>query len=210
MRLSLFFSFQNYNFFLIQGPSCIRLNQSVIRPQKQQEIEILKEHKKIYTKVVNHLVEHYPIQRTKPIFQEYSNELLHHFHQCYYAPLCYKDQIQAQEQTEIAASIRKIIKRKNLIIRVTDKGNNFYIGSAIEFEQKVEKYQRDTNAFIELSVNPFNGSLTNVIQLLNRLRLKKFIAKWQLDKMMPDRSQVELAHLYFNPKTHKVVLYSRK
>ncbi|CAF4919969.1 unnamed protein product, partial [Rotaria magnacalcarata] len=36
-------------------PSCIRLNQSAIRPRKQQEILIKKEHKNIDQKVVHHL-----------------------------------------------------------------------------------------------------------------------------------------------------------
>ncbi|CAF1464198.1 unnamed protein product [Rotaria magnacalcarata] len=74
----------------------------------------------------------------------------------------------------------------NLIIRVTDKGNNFYIGST------------------ELSYNPFNEILDKVIQLLNTLRGKDLIRKWQYEQMMPDRTKCELAHLYFNPKTHKI------
>ncbi|CAM4851600.1 unnamed protein product, partial [Rotaria magnacalcarata] len=51
----------------------------------------------------------------------------------------------------------------NLIIRVTDKGNNFYIGST------------------ELSYNPFNEILDKVIQLLNTLRGKDLIRKWQYE-----------------------------
>ncbi|CAM4973834.1 unnamed protein product [Rotaria socialis] len=65
---------------------------------------------------------------------------------------------------------------------VTDKGNNFYI---------------------ELSYNPFNEILDKVIQLFNTLCGKDFIRKWQYEQMMPDRTNCELAHLYFNPKTHK-------
>ncbi|CAF3574315.1 unnamed protein product [Rotaria socialis] len=90
-----------------------------------------------------------------------------------------------------------------LIIRVTDKGNNFYIDSVGEFEQKAGKFFSDTNAFIELSYNPFNEILNKVIQLLNTLRGKDLIRKWQYEQMMPDRTKCELAHLYFNPKTHK-------
>ncbi|CAM4949356.1 unnamed protein product [Rotaria socialis] len=91
----------------------------------------------------------------------------------------------------------------NLVIRVTDKGINFYIGSAIEFEKKAQKFFSDTNAFIELSSNPFNEILDKVMQLLNTLRGKDLIRKWQYEQMMPDRTKCELAHLYFNPKTHK-------
>jgi hypothetical protein len=95
-------------------------------------------------------------------------------------------------------------KKHNLIIRITDKDNNLYIGSAIDFEQKVKKFFIDTNAFLELSYNPFNEILYKVIQLLNNLYSKKLILKWQYEEMMPDRTKSKLAHLYFNPKTHKV------
>jgi hypothetical protein len=93
----------------------------------------------------------------------------------------------------------------NLVIRVTDKGSNFYIGSVSEFEKKVEKFFSDTNAFVELSYNPFNEILDSVIDLLDKLQSKKLILQWQFKKMMPDREKSELPHLYFNPKTHKVL-----
>ena len=87
---------------------------------------------------------------------------------------------------------------------MTDKGHNFYIGSNIAFEKKVQKFFSDTNAFIELSHNPFNEILDKVIELLNKLASKKLIFQWQCKEMMPDRTKCELAHLYFNHKTHKV------
>ncbi|CAF4253964.1 unnamed protein product, partial [Rotaria magnacalcarata] len=42
-----------------------------------------------------------------------------------------------------------------------------------------------------------------VVQLLGALHQKGLIRKWQYEQMMPDRTNCELAHLYFNPKTHK-------
>ncbi|CAF4396621.1 unnamed protein product, partial [Rotaria magnacalcarata] len=45
--------------------------------------------------------------------------------------------------------------------------------------------------------------LDKVILLLNTLRGKDLIRKWQYEQMMPDRTTCELAHLYFNPKTNK-------
>ncbi|CAF4939016.1 unnamed protein product, partial [Rotaria socialis] len=79
--------------------------------------------------------------------------------QSYLTPLSYKDQLKSLERAQILGSIRRTIKNMNLIIRVTDKGNNFYIGSAGEFEEKAENFFSDTNAFIELSSNPFNEIL---------------------------------------------------
>ncbi|CAF4078673.1 unnamed protein product, partial [Rotaria sordida] len=190
--------------YLSLGPSYIRLNQSAIRPKSQQLTGIKDEHKDIYKKVENHLVEKpHCIPRTKPIFKEYSNHLLDYLNHSYFTPLPYKDQLQTLEQAQIVGSIRQIIKNMDLIIRLTDKGHNFYIGLAIEFEKKVEKFFSDTNAFIELSYNPFNEILDKVIELLNKLYSKKLIWKWQYEEMMPDRTKCELAHLYFNPKTHK-------
>ncbi|CAF4392485.1 unnamed protein product [Rotaria magnacalcarata] len=193
--------------YLSLGPSYIRVNQSAIRPKCQQETEIKNEHKDIYSKVENHLTG-YPhrIPRNNAIFKQYSDHLLDYLNQSYFTPLPYKDQYKSHEQAQILGSIRRIIQNMNLVIRVTDKGNNFYIGSVGEFEQKAQKFFSDTNAFIELSYNPFNEILDKVIQLLNTLRGKDLIRKWQYEQMMPDRTKCELAHLYFNPKTHKDVI----
>ena len=76
--------------------------------------------------------------------------------------------------------------------------------SAIEFQKKVQKFFSDINAFTELSYNPFHEILDTVIQLLNKLASKNLVLQWQYRQMMPDRTKCELAHLYFNPKTHKV------
>jgi hypothetical protein len=198
-----------YLFFINLGPSYIRVNQSAIRPKCQQEAEIKNQHKDIYSKVENHLTG-YPhrIPRNNAIFKQYSDHLLDYLNQSYFTPLSYKDQLISHQQAHILGSIRRTIENMNLIIRVTDKGNNFYIGSAIELEQKAAKFFSDTNAFIELSYNPFNEILNKVIQLLNTLRGKDLIRKWQYEEMMPDRTKCELAHLYFNPKTHKVYFSS--
>lgn len=192
-----------FNIYL--GPSYIRLNQSAVRPKCQQKTEIENQHKDIYKKIHDHL-SNYPhhIPRNNAIFKKYSDHLLDYLNDIYFSPLSYKDQLMSLEQTEIVGSIRRIIKNMNLIIRVTDKGHHFYIGSASEFEHKVEKFFSDTNAFIELSYNPLNEILDKVIQSLNKLRSKDLIRKWQYEEMMPNRAKCELAHLYFNPKTHKV------
>lgn len=182
------------------------MNQSAIRPKHQQEAEIKNQHKDIYSKVENHLTG-YPhlIPRNNTIFKQYSDHLLDYLNQSYFTPLPYKDQLISREQAQTVGSIRRIIKNMNLIIRVTDKGNNFYIGLANEFEKRVQKFFSDTNAFIELSSNPFNELFDKVVQLLKTLRQKDLIRKWQYEEMMPDQTTCELAHLYFNPKTHKVI-----
>jgi hypothetical protein len=160
----------------------------------------------MYTKVKNHLIEHpHRMRKENQLFTQYSDHLLDYLNHAYATPLSYKDQLDTLEQAQIIGSIRQIITNMNLIIRLTDKGHNFYIGLASEFEEKVEKFFQDTNAFIELSENPFNEILDKVIQLLEKLQSNKRILKWQFKEMIPDRNKCELAHLYFNPKTHILI-----
>ncbi|CAM2708160.1 unnamed protein product [Rotaria socialis] len=185
------------------GPSCIRINQSAIRPRHQQEIAIQKDHKSVYDKVGHHLNEHYFVPMTATILKQYSNQLLHDLNRSYFSPLSYHDQILALKQAKKVVSIQRKIKKHHLILRVTDKGYNFYIGTEKEFDKKVQNFFQDTNAFIELKENPFNKIQDNVIHLLNQIRAKKFILQWQCNKMIPNRIKCQLAHLYFNPKTYK-------
>jgi len=139
------------------------------------------------------------------MFKQYSYHLAEHLHHSYATPLSYKDQLVTLEQAQTVTLIRQIIKNMNLIIHLTDKDNNVYIGSASEFEKKVEKFFSDINASVELPYNPFNEVFDGVTRLLNTLQTKKLILQWQLKNMMPDREKAELPHLYLNPKTRKVL-----
>ena len=196
-----------YRSIYVLGPSYIRVNQSAIRPRQQQEIEINNEHNDIYMNAKRHLVEnpsHIPSENI--IFLNYSNQLRNYLQGSYLRPRSYQDHIQAKQQADIFRSIPKKIRQQHPIICFTDKSNHFYIGSHQEFQTKVQKYFSETNAYIEILQNPYDEVLNKVIQLLNQLRSKKLILQWQYNQMMPDPKKVELAHLYFNPKTHKVYI----
>ncbi|CAF1513675.1 unnamed protein product [Adineta ricciae] len=186
------------------GPSFIRLNQTACRPQDQQKIEIENQYKDITQKVRKHLTS-YPhlVPFTSPYFKQYEHHLRIYLNHCYFAPVPYKDQMQSLEQLHIATTIRKTIKQNKLILRRTDNGHNFYIGSANEYEKKVQNFFQDTKAFEELPENPLDQIVDKAIELLNHLRQKGHISKQQYDEMVPDRTETELPHLYFNPKTHK-------
>ena len=100
---------------MIVGPSFIRVNQSALRPRKQQEIKIRNEHKDISTKVQNYLASYpYYVPPTASILRDYSNCLLDYFNHSYFTPLSYYDQIQATEQIHLTTSIRK--KSKHIIL----------------------------------------------------------------------------------------------
>ncbi|CAF3465161.1 unnamed protein product, partial [Rotaria socialis] len=165
------------------GPSYIRVNQSAIRPKCQQETEIKNQHKDIYSKVENNLTG-YPhlIPRNNTIFKQYSDHLLDYLNQSYFTPLSYKDQLISHEQAQILGSIRRIIQNRNLILFP------------------------DTNAFIESSCNPFNEILDKVIQLLNTLRGKDLIRKWQYEQMMPDRTTYKILRPIFDAKSNDTTI----
>ena len=183
------------------------MNQTALRTEDQQKAEIKRECGEISKKMTNYLIEkpHY-VSLSSPYFKQCSVELRNYFNHCYFStPLPYKDQMQALEQISANRNIRRKLKEKDLIIRVTDKGHNFYIGSRLEFEKKGEKFFQETNAFKELINNPFHEIKNKVIELLNKFREQGSISKKQYNEMIPDKTRCELAHLYFNPKTHKVV-----
>ncbi|CAF4330408.1 unnamed protein product, partial [Rotaria magnacalcarata] len=134
------FHLVNFIFLIITCPSCIRINQSAIRPRHQQEIAIQKDHKSIYDKVRSHLNEHYFVPMTATILKQYSNQLLHDLNLSYFSPLSYSDQTLALKQAKNVVSIQRKIKKYHLILRVTDKGYNFYIGTEKEFDKKAQNF----------------------------------------------------------------------
>jgi len=118
--------------------------------------------------------------------------------------LSYLDIYRAHKQRKLVKSIKCRLKRSKHILRVTDKSGIFHSGHAKDYERKAEAYRQKTQAYMEVETNPLWTIFDKVTHLLNDLRSKKHIFAWQLDKMMPKREEVELAHLYFIPKPHKV------
>lgn len=62
--------------------------------------------------------------------------LMNYFQQCYFTTLSCKDQIQSRQQALIVQSIRRIVLKKNLIIRVTDKSNNFSLKQMLPYSYR--------------------------------------------------------------------------
>ena len=95
----------------------------------QQDATMKNEQKNIYDKVHAHLISPpHPIPGNYAIFKEYSTHLAVQLERSYRAPICRQDQILAHQQANMAQSIRAKIRQHNLVLRVVDKGSNFYIG----------------------------------------------------------------------------------
>ena len=122
----------------------------------------------------------------------------------YLTPLPVIAQVRARHERDIVLSIRRKLKKAQLVLRESDKGGNLYVGRTSYFAQKAAEYRAKTGAYEELASNPIEEMLVRVTRLLNDLHMKtKEISVKQYKEMMPSRSKVELAYMYFNPKTHK-------
>jgi hypothetical protein len=156
-------------------------------------------------KTMSHLTYHYPpMSSALLIVKQFSDRLKARFNRRYLAPLSFTDRLRAQKDFVLVQSIRRKLKKANLILRVTDKSKVFYIGRAVDFEQKAQAYRTKTKAYMELPTNPLEEIFFKVIRLLNELKSKRLILAKHLTKIMPDKKKIKLAHMYFIPKSHKV------
>ena len=99
-------------------------------------------------------------------------------------------------------------KRPDIVIRRLDKRKGFYLGNTADFERKAIKYMTDTETYQELSSGlcPLADNYHAVRSLLQELLKRKAINQDQHKMMLPKFDTLELAHLHFIPKVHKVGL----
>ena len=96
--------------------------------------------------------------------------------------------------------------RQKIVLRRTDKIKVFHLGSFNDYEQKATHYMMKTCAYEEVHNGkcPLAANLSSVMDLLDRLLKNNAINIKQWSAMKPNRDKVELGHLYFLPKPHKV------
>ena len=142
-------------------------------------------------------------QRAKDFFHSVENLL----RRLYTAPLPRKLFVRAQYEHRMVKNIQRQLKKSNIIIRQTDKSKVFHMGSAEDYHRKALKYMTGTNAYQEIpsGINPCLDHLRAVLALIDPLLQKNEIhlEQWK-NTMRPDPKTIELAHLYFIPKPHKV------
>ena len=192
-------------FFFYLGPSYIRPNQSYLHSHEQREKRMTNEHRAMLSVVESHLIRFHCVPLRSPILQQFSQQTRACLRQHDMASLSYLSIHRARKELNLVQSIRFKLKKGQHVLRVTDKSGVFHIGHARDYEQKADAYRRKTKAYVELDNDPLWTVFDRVTHLLNELRAKKHIHVWQLNKMMPKREDVALAHLYFNPKSHKVI-----
>ena len=155
--------------------------------------------------ITPYLVRVHHMSNTSPVIKEFSRQIETYLHQQYMAPLSYCNTYRIHREFNLIQSIQSRLRKGKYILRVSDKSGMFHIGHATDYEQKAEAYRQKTGAYCELEHDPLWTIFDKVVSLLNNLRSKDHIRVWQLNKMMPKRDKVQLAYLYFIPKSHKVV-----
>ena len=159
-------------------------------------------------KVMAHLSSHCHMPRSSPIIQQFASRLQSCLTRLFMTSLSVGDELRARQEFNLVKSIRRKLAKFKLVLRQTDKSPVFHIGQSNDYERKATQYRTKTGAYLELSSNPLKEILDRVTRLLNDLRSRKQILAWQYKKMMPDRRKVKLGHMYFLPKSHKVILSS--
>lgn len=115
----------------------------------------------------------------------------------------------ARRERTLVRSIQLLLRnRPDIVIRRPDKRKGFYLGNTADFERKAIKYMTDTEAYQELpnGLCPLADTYQAVRSLLQELLKRKAINQDQHKMMSPKFETLELAHLHFLPKVHKVGL----
>jgi hypothetical protein len=119
-------------------------------------------------------------------------------------------QIQRQLRDSSCCSSSRSSSSNKIILRRTDKSKVFHLGSDDAYQEKAVMYMKKTNAYEEVKNEkcPLADNLSTVVELLDKLLKRKAISEKQYSMMKPKKDKVELGHLYFLPKPHKVRSYT--
>ena len=124
-------------------------------------------------------------------------------------PLARRTLVRARYDHRMTTSIYGVLNKREIVLRRTDKSKVFHLGSAVSYRQKSFDYMLKTQAYqrIESGINPCMTHLREVLALVDPLLEKKRGIDLDLWKqnMRPNPARIELAHLYFIPKPHKVI-----
>ena len=201
--------FQHEEFFssFILGPSYIRPNQSIFQSKKKRLHYVETTVKKYIQTVKDHMShckDRPTIPSTATIYKMYTERLRTQLLHYYFIPIPLMDHLRAQRELKYVKSIRRKLRKYRLILRQTDKSSIIHISRRQDYQEKARKYYEETGAYEELSSNPYDSTFMSVVQSINRLRSMNKIKEFQKEKLLPIRDQVQLAYMYFLPKSHKV------
>ena len=114
-------------------------------------------------------------------------------------------------------NFKRLVKRSryktrltSTILRKSDKSKVFHSGKLDVYEKKSEEYMARTQAYKYLGTcDPLPDLIQRTNKYLLNLRLAKWITQKQYEQLCINPNEVELAHLYYLPKPHKISAHLR-
>ena len=101
--------------------------------------------------------------------------------------------------------LKNKLRINKVIVQKTDKSKVFHLGREEDYQKKSIEYMEKTQAYQYLgTVNPLPDLIERTNKYLLNLRLAKWITQKQYELLSINPTEVELAHLYYLPKAHKV------
>ncbi|CAF4063443.1 unnamed protein product [Adineta steineri] len=142
-------------------------------------------------------------QRAKDFFASIKNLLLI----SHTTPLSPKLLVRARYEQQMIKTINWIRNKHDIIIQRSDKSKVFHLASANSYHEKSLAYMEKTQAYQEIQsgINPIKDHYDHILTILKPLLNKKVINLniWK-QYMYPNIQTIELPHLYFIPKPHKI------
>ncbi|CAF4027856.1 unnamed protein product [Adineta steineri] len=122
-------------------------------------------------------------------------------------PLPSKLLARARYEQQMIQTIKHTRNKHNIIIQRSDKSKVFHLASANSYHEKSLAYMEKTQAYQEIQsgINPIKDHYDHILTILKPLLNKKVInfSIWK-QYMYPNIQTIELPHLYFIPKPHKI------
>lgn len=116
--------------------------------------------------------------------------------------------IQLKKKKNYSRLVKRLkhkFRLNNIILQKTDKSKVLHLGRLDDYRKKSREYMEKTQAYRCLGTN---DPLPDLIQRMNKylldLRLAKWISQKQYELLCIKSQDVELAHLYYLPKAHKL------
>ncbi|CAF3918662.1 unnamed protein product [Adineta steineri] len=122
-------------------------------------------------------------------------------------PLPSKLLARARYEQQMIQTIKHTRNKHHIIIQRSDKSKVFHLASANSYHDKSLMYMEKTRAYQEIhsGINPIKDHYDHILTILKPLLNKKVInfSIWK-QYMYPNIQTIELPHLYFIPKPHKI------
>ena len=193
---------------LAYGPKYVAPCQSRFYSKEKREKIIEQEYQTMINTIKEFFRQHCFYISEKRL-QEFSIDLKQLLQHLYTKKVARKLYIRSKREHKLIVGIRRYLhQNQHIILRRTDKSKVFHLGDANDYQEKVLQYMQDTEAYEEITsgISPLATNFRQVTSLLDSLYHieQPLLTKKQYEIMYPKIDEIELGHVYFVPKPHKV------